>query len=289
MTRQREERKEGRERKESGASRFLLSLLFLFPLVCFPLAGCSDAFDPFVESDQAFALYGFLDARRDTQFVRVQPVTETADDAGTVEATVTSTDLATGERLAWQDSLVERDDGTLGIVFFAAFRPLAGRQYRIEAVQPGTGAASAVEVGPPAEPPLLVGPATPVDSVVTQTLTVASATRPSALVVTYTLRREGTVEPFLVAVRYSAEPGRRADGFAVFVRLTRDAEAILSRFEEGTEVTLLSLGLAYDLENEVRVPVVGGLGEVGAAAAFEAGWTLARDAVRLIGFEDGQG
>jgi len=43
------------------------------------LAACSDAFDPFVESDRTFALYGFLDARRDTQYVRVQAITEHFD------------------------------------------------------------------------------------------------------------------------------------------------------------------------------------------------------------------
>ncbi len=282
MSSKRQERKEGGDRKERR------SLFLLLPLLAV-LAGCSEAFDPFVASDQTFALYGVLDARRDTQSVRVQPIAEAENTEGTVEARVTSTDLAAGETLVWQDSVVQLDDGTPGTVFFAPFRPLPGRSYRLEASRPADGASSSAEVRLPAEPPFTAAPPTMIGTIISQRLTIESVEPPSGVVVTYTVQPVGAAQPLRFAVSYEARPVRAGVGFDVLVSLARDAANILSRFEEGTEVALLGLELTYDLVDEAAAPVIGGIGQIGTVASFTDEWTLASELVRAIGFVDGQG
>lgn len=250
------------------------------------LAGCSDAFDPFVASDQTFALFGFLDARRDTQFVRVQPIAEQADTPAAVEARVTSTDLVTRERLVWQDSLIVLDDDDVGTAFFAPFRPVAGRVYRLEAMRLTDGAVSTADVALPTQPPLQVAPPDVISTIVAQLLTIENDRPPSAVVVTYTVRPVGDEEPVRVEVPYDAV--ERETGFGVAVSLSRDAGVILSGVEKGTEVELLDLEIAYDLVNEPPVLVEGGAGQIGVAAAFTNGWRLDAEFVELIGFVDAQ-
>jgi hypothetical protein len=265
--------------------------LALFALL---LAACSDAFDPLVESDRAFALYGFLDARRDTQFVRVQSITGREEHASLTRARVTSTDLETGEATVWQDSLIGLDDGTVGTAFFAAFRPRPGRTYRVEAARPDAPdeAAEAV-VRVPAKPALEVAVPSVLGESVTQRLTFEGAPPVERVVVSYTVRRvEERSEPRTFDVGYAPTSGRAAD---VLVSLQRDAEAIRSALgvdpedPEAVDVALLALEVAYDVVVERQAEVGGGVGNFGAAAAFTDAWTLAPEFVDAIGFEDAQG
>lgn len=263
----------------------LAALVFLGALLT---SGCSDAFDPFVETEPAFALFGFLDARQDTQFVRVQPIT--GQDATAFTARVTSTALATGEQIAWRDSLVQLDDGSTGTVYVGPFRPEPGVTYRIEATpQEVPGAASVAVVTVPAEAELRVPPPIVGEQSVTQVLGLEGALRPRAVRATYTVQRTGG-EPLQFGFNYSPRPA--ADGFEVLVVLLRDASTIrtiLGIDPEGTErPALLDLELDYDLVSEAQ-PTPDGLGSFGSAASFTTAWTLAPQAVSAIGFVDAQG
>jgi hypothetical protein len=206
-------------------------------------AGCSDAFDPFVESEPAFALYGFLDARRDTQFVRVQPVTDR--DTNRVDVRVTSTALGTGERIAWRDTLVLLNDETLGTVFFAPFRPVPGVAYRVEATPPNASdAGSVAEIRVPAEAGLRVPAPNLGDGLATQILALESDLRPRDVRVTYTVQRVSGGEPIAFSFEYVV---RSAPGgvFEVLVNLLRDARAIRSVLgvepEDGESIALVDL------------------------------------------------
>lgn len=254
-------------------------------LLLVALVGCSDAFDPFVESDQTFALYGLFDGRRDTQFVRLQPVIDEADTSGGVEARVVSTEIGTGEQVVWQDSLVVRADGSRGTLFFARFRPLAGQVYRLEASR-ADGATSTAEVRLPAEPPFSAETPTETGDFISQRVVIDSARPPSGFVVTYTVRPAGG-EAVRVDVVYDVTLAPGEGGFRLLVSLSRDVNAILSSLSRPVE--LLALELTYDLANEPAVPVTGGIGAVGVAARFTAGWTLAPDVVADLGLIDAQG
>lgn len=255
--------------------------------------GCSDAFDPFVESDETFALYGFLDARRDTQYVRVQPIAE-RDTTRIVDARVTSTARATGEQIVWQDTLIRLDDGTTGTAFFAPFRPRPGATYRLEAAPPAEpNAVSAAEVTVPAEPSLLVAEPTVIGGLVSQALTLTSAVAPQRVRVTYTVRRPAGGEPVGFSFDYPARSAPSGAGFDILINLLRDAGTIQSVLgiapDDPERPALLSLRLDYDLIVVQQAVVTGGPGAVGSAAAFVGEWTLAPEVVEALGFVDAQG
>ena len=100
-------------------------------------AGCDDAFDPFEPGGEPFALYGFLDAGRDTQAVRVEPVLTAPDALPPPDAVrLTSTDLQTNATTAWTGTTVQLD-GRQALLYTAPFRPVPGRAYRVTAAGPG--------------------------------------------------------------------------------------------------------------------------------------------------------
>ncbi len=267
----------------------MLRRLLVLVLIAASAAGCSEAFDPFVEMDEDFALFGFFDARRDTQFVRVQPLTDRDAVPVLGDVTLTSTNLGTGATQAWQDSLVTLDDGALGLLFFAAFRPDLGTVYRLE-VEGADGAFQRVDVAVPAEPVLDIAQPTSLSGIILQRLNVASPTLPTGVQVVYTVRLVGgpTQE---VAVDYDARIDSQGEGYDVVVRLSHDVFRV--RFELGVgsmgQVELLGLRLRYEIVDPERVVVADGLGVVGVAAAFESAWTLAEPFAEALGYIDRQG
>lgn len=71
------------------------------------LSGCEEPFQPLQENDEYFySVYGYLDASADTQWVRIMPVRETTNYSDEpIDATVTLTDLDTGQEIIMNDSL----------------------------------------------------------------------------------------------------------------------------------------------------------------------------------------
>ena len=108
-------------------------------LVAATLVSCDEAVDPILETDRQFTLFGTLDMASDTQFVRVIEIRPTllAPDQK-LEASFTSQQLGTDIRHVWRDSVHTFDDGTVGHIFYAPFRVLAGKTYAMEARKPGS-------------------------------------------------------------------------------------------------------------------------------------------------------
>lgn len=110
--------------------------LMLVPalLMLFLLSACEDSINPILQSDRYFTIWGTLDMVQDTQYVRVVPIRELvfADPNAPFNVTLTSEDLATGERVEWRDSLINFRDGSTGHVFYAPLRIRPSHTYRIE-------------------------------------------------------------------------------------------------------------------------------------------------------------
>jgi hypothetical protein len=147
--------------------------LRLLPLLALPLAlalgACSEGVDPTVGTDEVFTLYGYLDPTADRQSIRVVPIAERldAETPDAIDAAVTATDLASGETVAFRDSLVTFPDGARGFVFVADWTPGFGRTYRVEAVRAEDGkAASAVVETPEAVNATLAPPISTLDDLV---------------------------------------------------------------------------------------------------------------------------
>ena len=112
------------------------SLPFLLAAV-FVLGACEESVDPILDSDRQFTLWGTLDMNADTQFVRVIPIRATlGTEATALEATVTSTDLETGEVVVWRDSVVTFEGGLVGHIFYAPLRVQPLHRYQIDVTAP---------------------------------------------------------------------------------------------------------------------------------------------------------
>lgn len=254
--------------------------------------GCDDSFDPFVEGNLHFALYGVLDVRQDTQIVRVEPVERPG--ASVPEAiTFSSTDLQAGETVAWADTLLPLTDGTTALGFYASLPVRPGRTYRLTAARaddPATATTAEVTV-PSAVPVATLPPVTIADNITQRVILVGLEQPPRDLAVLYHVQRLGGGEPTTIALTYSSvqiEEGQR-----VVVDLRRDAPLVRLRLGlpvgDSSAVALRGLGLRYALANEVPVVIEHGVGEVQAVGAYEAAWTLPPETVEALGFIDAQG
>lgn len=103
------------------------------------VAGCETSVDPIVGSEKAFSLYGVLQPRSDTQWVRVYAVKEQLEPTPpeSLAAAVTSTNLERGRERSWRDSLIREDDGRFAHVFWTPTRVDYGRTYQIQVTGEG--------------------------------------------------------------------------------------------------------------------------------------------------------
>ncbi|MCY4672842.1 MAG: hypothetical protein OXD43_03580 [Bacteroidetes bacterium] len=134
-------------------THFLRTAALLLLAVSF-LTSCDQSIDPVIGEDRPFTIWGYLDAHADTQRVRVFSIEDRlgVDRAGPIDATVTSTNLTTGEVHTWIDREITYSDSSVGHVFEAAFRARYEERYRLS-VRRSDGVESNAEVTipPPVE------------------------------------------------------------------------------------------------------------------------------------------
>lgn len=134
--------------------------LFLFLSLVVHLTGCEEAVAPTLEGEAQFTLYGVLDPLEATQVVRVFPIRAQLEvpAPGPLGITFTTTDLDTGERQVWRDSVVTLANGTAGNVFAASFRPGYDHTFELVVERAGGEPASVVVDVPPLIDPILRAP-----------------------------------------------------------------------------------------------------------------------------------
>lgn len=111
------------------AARFFVVVLFASALI-----GCETNVEPLIGEERPYTLWGIFNASADTQRVRVFPIAESPGISrpGEIDATVTSTDLTTGETRVWNHERVTYEDGEVGHVFWSAFQAQNGHRYQLE-------------------------------------------------------------------------------------------------------------------------------------------------------------
>jgi len=129
--------------------RYLLCWLVLVPVV---LTGCEEDVVSVLGTERAYTLYGVLNPKADTQFVRVYLIEQRLERTTPepLDARFTSTDLTTGEVLVWRDSVVVDPDGGYGHIFWAPFRAGYDHDYRLD-ITGGDGRASSATIDVPEE------------------------------------------------------------------------------------------------------------------------------------------
>ncbi|MBT3449836.1 MAG: DUF4249 family protein [Bacteroidetes Order II. Incertae sedis bacterium] len=114
--------------------------IILLVLLVLVGSSCSDTFlDPFENEETYFSIYGYLDELERDHAVRVIPVTRfpekilsPSDPQATIDAQVTSMDVATGNVITWWHDLERLPDGTYGHIFRSNFMVRPGHTYRLE-------------------------------------------------------------------------------------------------------------------------------------------------------------
>ncbi len=124
--------------------------ILLIAVLTLSISGCEEDPKPFLGTDEPFTVYGYLNPKSDRQLARVIPLAGSIDEigVGADQATVRTTNLATGEMRVWKDSVVTFADESTAIVFFSDFTPPHETSYRLEVIRTD-GATSSVEVTTP--------------------------------------------------------------------------------------------------------------------------------------------
>lgn len=281
-------------------------LFLLFMLLA--ITGCEDEVDPTIGLDVPFSMFGYLDPTADQQAIRVVEIaTEIGSDPDAIDATVTSTDVGTGETIAWRDSLVTFSDGSRGHVFVADFTPRPGTAIEVEA-RKSDGTASRVTVTIPSLTQPTVGVPSFVDGGIGYSVELAGAPRVlegtfEIVVGGYPGDLPGATRRIEIPVR--AQPREVTPGVwsvdIPFVSATRATLESLGVLEAGLglvalEYSIFVAGDAWDLpsgdpdvlvEPGVFSNVEGGLGFVGSGYATTVRWMAGLDAAAAAGFEVG--
>lgn len=275
-------------------------LIALLIPVLVGLWGCANQIEPVAEGDQFFVIQGFLDADADTQFVRVEPTRTQLEQRADrpLAATVTTTDLMTGQTVTWRDSLVALDDGGTGHLFIGLFRPQAAHTYRFVVTRPDGGTTEA-QTTVPAPPGLRTfAPDTTFLGQWLQDVALQGLARPPFRTNVY--YRWGTVTPSdsVEALPEQIIPYRgsgqfNGDEWIIEVRLTRDLFQVqgsnrLAFLGVRMEVQLLSPDWPREGEALVFSNVENGLGFLGAKGRYFVSWRVDETVLMQLGYVDRQ-
>ena len=105
------------------------------------LLGCTENLRPRQDAQRPFTLWGVLSPDLSIQSIRVYPHEDfpTLGSAQPLNADVFSTDLESGARITWRDTVLAESSGHHEYIFWAPFRAEFGHSYRAEAVRRSDG------------------------------------------------------------------------------------------------------------------------------------------------------
>lgn len=271
-------------------------------LLALTLAACDNSIDPFSESNRYYAIFGFLDADADTQFVRIEP-TRSNPELGPVtfdvESVMTTDEISRGV-VVWRDSLVELEDGATGLLYYGVFRPIRGRTYRIEVMRSDGAVTSATTTIPDVPPLSIRRPDRSFLGRIEQGLLFEGVIRPpERIVVNYAVTFGTLTEPLEVKLPYTAPGAPEGSGWRVIIQLTRDRSTVLERLSLTTsdpvalhtlsiDLRLLSDDWPIDEPGITETNVMNGFGFFGSAVTHHATWVLDSLFVNDLGFIDKQ-
>ncbi len=288
--------------KQHGPALLLALLLGVL------LVGCENTVEPFIEDDRFFTLFGYLDTAADTQFVRVEALrTALGQTTADLDAVVTSTAREDGVTLVWRDSLITFDDGSVGHIFFAPFRPIPGWTYDFSVARSDGATSMASTTVPLAPGVILEEPQTLITATTQRVVWEEVDFQPFRVEVWYRFLGPDSRSPFTHAVVVYDEDkyGRVAeDGWEVFVQLSADRFEIsdILGVTDDAALPLLGMGMRLTMtDDQWRPPnglfiedvlvqpgvlsnVENGFGFVGAVNQYTAEWTLTPEITERLGY-----
>lgn len=280
-----------------------LLLVSLFTMACE-----DTTVDPFIDDDRFFSIYGALDTGVFPQMVRVVPIRERIG-TGEVEidARVTTTARESGMTVEWTDSLITFGDGSIGHVFFGAFRPIPGWTYDI-AVERSDGATTRSSTTIPLPPNVQIDEPVGLSIINQRVVWQDIDYNPYRVEIYYRFINPADPRlPFQTAIVTYREGryGKLIDnGWEVIVGLMADKQEVVDQLGLVLEATpeLVGIGMRLamaddqwrppdgEFDPEVLVQpgtfsnVENGFGFFGALNQYTAEWTLPSETTRIIGY-----
>lgn len=285
----------------SGKALHSALSFFLAALISGLLVACENTVEPFADSSRHFAIFGFLDAAADTQYLRVEPTRPRPDrqEASTEVPSLTTTNLFTNESVVWRDSTIQLENGSTGLLFWAVFKPTPGHAYELEVKREDGATSSATTAVPDFDDIEIMAPRQGFSGLV-QTIVLGDVSRrPEKVEISYEVALAPGDSHSTIHIDYGGFGAPVEDGWQIIARLSRDRELINSRlsvapsralllYEVSMTVRLLSSDWPLP-ESEGRFTnVVDGFGFVGSAATHTVQWKLDSLVVEQLGFTDNQ-
>lgn len=285
--------------------RLRRTYLLLVMLAAGAAAGCDNTVDPFEETDRRFSIFGYFDTATDTQFVRVVPFRRNigGTEPRELNVDVSVTETETNVIYQMEDSLISFDDGSIGHVFFAPFRPQPGLTYRFEVAKDAMVSAWAETTIPPAENVHVSDPNQFAAEGIVQVVTWDEVeVEPFRVEVWYRFAQYPPYLPFREIVVPYENVGRKVDdGWRVVVNLTEDAQSVRPRIDVNAE-PLLGVGMRLTMSDDAWRPpggvfdsdvlvqpgvfsnVNGGFGFLGSVNQYTVEWVLSDLITRRLEF-----
>jgi len=284
----------------------------LFVLIAVFMGGCDDTVNPFVEEDRFYTLFGYLDTATDEQYVRVIPLRQ--DFAGiddtSIDATVTTLEVESGNTTVWQDSVITYSDGSVGHVFHAPFTPIPGWTYELRVTRSDGIQTAATTTIPLITDVELDDPTISIAAVFQKIRWSNVDSEPFRVEVWYRFLNFAPGQPFLNAVipygNADEKYGKfvQDDKWEVLVRLTTDKEDVTKELgvSDDAEPFLMSVGMRLTMTNDSWRPPDGvfdrevlvqpgtfsnvnkGFGFFGSVNQYTHEWTLDPFITSLIGY-----
>ena len=275
------------------------------------LAACEEDVTA-LRTERPFTVYGFLSPDSNKQALYVFPIEERLRllPATPLDARVTTTDLVTGETVAWQDSIVAAADGGAAHLFQASFRSAYGHAYRLE-IERSDGAKATAEVRVPeaatlvAEPTVADARGRPISLVTVD----QAAPKLLGIRVSYHIQTGPDVrqqEVVVLDAAYARAARATETGWTIAVHheadYTRLRNQLGRRFNLDygiyvldVRLALLVVNAAWDppggtfdpevlIQPEVMTNIENGYGFVGAGYRRQATWTPSTEALVEVGF-----
>jgi hypothetical protein len=277
--------------------------------------GCEEDITVVVGTDLPYSLYGVISPQLDSQWVRVYPIEGrlTPTEPEPLDATMTSTNLTTGEEIAWRDSVILDFSNQYAHVFWAPFQAQYDHTYRID-VQRSDGAETFVQVTvPPRSEILIETPQIRIGDVLLPVFVEGDLPRVVGVTVEYAVAylpfEIGDIITNRFTIPYYTEPNETEGGWRININLREDFEEVRSTIASRGEsldgrVGIILLNTTIDLivGNEewnppngifdpnllvqpgIMTNVMSGFGFVGAGYRLSRRWIPPRDAIMASGF-----
>lgn len=207
-------------------------------------AGCTESVDTRLRIDYPYSLYGLINPKLDTHAVRVFEIKSEIMlvRPDPIDARVSTTLLQTGERAAWQDSVIQLADGDYRHVFWSMFSPTSGETYRLEVRRSDGEVTSAETTIPPLVELEVLDPDTlrPREALMPVFIRGRPPNMPRIDVeyVVAGFREEGGEAIFKpVVFNYAQRPGDADGGHLLEVDLIADYSEIFQKFDDDNDVT----------------------------------------------------